>query len=178
MRDSAGPAHYSMVARVLHWSVVALIVIQFAIAWTMPDIHGGMRPVGLIGWHLSFGTAILAVMLVRLVWRLSHREPVAPETISAPLRRISRGTHALLYALLVALPLLGWANASARGWPVRLFGAIPLPPLSATGSPLGLWLGDVHGTVAIVLLAVIALHVAGALYHLLILRDRTVQRML
>ncbi|WP_242184667.1 cytochrome b/b6 domain-containing protein [Sphingomonas sp. CARO-RG-8B-R24-01] len=165
-------------ARLLHWIVVMLLIVQFTIAWSMPDIHGGMRPVGLIGWHLSFGAAILAVMLLRLVWRLTHREPAAPDTLSVPLKRLSRGTHVLLYTLLLALPFLGWANASARGWPVRLFGAIPLPPLSTTGSRLGLWLGDVHGTVAIVLLAVIALHVAGAMYHLLIVRDRTVQRML
>jgi cytochrome b561 len=76
------------------------------------------------------------------------------------------------------MPLLGWANASARGWKVMLFGAVPLPALSSTGSALGHQMGDIHQTVAIVLLVVIGLHVAGSLYHLLILRDRTVQRMI
>ena len=69
-------------------------------------------------------------------------------------------------------------NASARGWEVRLFGLIPFPALVATGSPTGQAMGDVHQTVALLLLGVIGLHVAGALYHALILKDRVVQRIL
>lgn len=169
---------YDGVARLLHWLTVALIVTQYAIAWTMPDIHRGTEPTGLIAWHLSIGVTILAVVLVRAVWRLTHDEPPAPITLSPMMQAVSRVTHVSLYAMLVALPLLGWANASARGWSVKLFGAIPLPSLTSTGSPFGRSVGDVHQTVAIVLLFVIGMHVLGALYHLLIVRDRTVQRML
>lgn len=172
-----GSERYDGVARSLHWLTVVLLVTQFAIAWSMPDIHRGTGPLGLIAWHLSVGITILAVVLIRAVWRLTHAEPPAPATLSVPMQAVSRITHISLYALLVALPLLGWANASARGWSVRLFGAIPLPALTPTGSPLGLSLGDVHQTVAIVLLAVVGLHILGALYHLLVVRDRTVQRM-
>ena len=178
MQDAGDNGRYDGVARSLHWLTVVLVVVQFAIAWTMPDIHRGTAPVGLIAWHLSIGTAILAVMLFRAVWRLTHREPAPPSSLAPALQVISRVTHVALYGLLVALPLLGWANASARGWAVKLFGVIPLPPLAAKGSPVGQSLGDVHQTVAIVLLVVVGLHVLGALYHLIIVRDRTVQRML
>ena len=178
MQDTANAERYDLVARVLHWLTVGLIVTQFAVAWTMPDIHRGTEPVGLIAWHLSIGTLILAVMLLRAGWRLTHREPPAPSSLSFWMRAVSRVTHGALYALLIALPLLGWANASARGWQVALFGAVPLPALSAKGSPLGQTSGDVHQAVAIVLLVVIGLHVLGALYHLLVVRDRTVQRMI
>jgi cytochrome b561 len=78
--------------------------------------------------------------------------------------------------LLIALPLLGWANASSRGWSVRLFGVVPLPPLAPNGSALGPSLGDIHQLAAWALLGVIALHVLGALYHLVIVRDHTVAR--
>lgn len=169
---------YDPVARLLHWLTVLLIAAQFAVAWTMPDVHHGTRPTGLIAWHLSIGITIVAVILIRAGWRLTHREPLAPASLSPVLQLVSRLTHGTLYALLVALPLLGWANASARGWSVKLFGVLPLPALSLTGSPQGMALGDVHQTVALVLLGVIGLHVLGALYHLLIIRDRTVQRML
>ncbi|MBP2278333.1 cytochrome b [Sphingomonas sp. PL20] len=169
---------YDGVAKLLHWTIVILVVAQFAIAWSMPDIHRGIEPVGLIAWHLSVGMAILAVMLVRAGWRLTHPAPTPPISLSSAMQAVSRATHSALYALLVALPLLGWANASARGWRVTLFGVIPLPPLSAAGSPLGMTLGDVHQTVAIVLLVAIGLHVLGAVYHLVIVKDRTVQRML
>lgn len=178
MNDAIASERYDIVARALHWLTVGLLVTQFAIAWTMPDIRKGTAPLGLIAWHLSIGTTILAVMLVRAGWRMSHREPPPPTTIPSALQMLSRATHVTLYALLVALPLLGWANASSRGWKVMLFGVIPLPPLSATGSPLGHTLGDVHKTAAIVLLAVVGAHVLGALYHLIVVRDRTVQRML
>lgn len=172
------PERYDNVARALHWLTVGLLVTQFAIAWTMPDIHKGTQPLGLIAWHLSIGTTILAVMLVRAGWRMTHREPPPPATIPTALQILSRATHVTLYALLVALPLLGWANASSRGWKVMLLGAIPLPRISAVGSSLGHALGDVHKTAAIVLLVVVAVHVLGALYHFIVVRDRTVQRML
>lgn len=169
---------YTSVAKLLHWLILALLVIQFAIAWTMPNIGRGSVPTGLIGWHLSVGVTILAVMLVRLGWRLTHPAPPPPADLPASLALLARVTHYLLYALLIVLPLLGWANASARGWAVRLFGVVPLPSLTAKGSALGHQLGNVHATLATVLLAIVALHVGGALYHALILKDRTVQRML
>ncbi len=168
---------YDGLARSLHWLTVALIAAQFAIAWTMPDIHRGTQPTGLIAWHLGVGTAILAVALARLGRRLVHGAPAAPATLSPTLQAVSRFTHGALYALLVVLPLLGWANASSRGWPVSLFGILPLPALAHKGSTLGHALGDIHRIAAWVLLGIIALHVLGALYHLLIVRDRTVQRM-
>lgn len=178
MTKSDSRAEYSSVAKSLHWLILALLVVQFTIAWTMPDIGRGSVPTGLIGWHLSVGLAILAVMVVRLAWRVTHPVPPAPADLSPALATLSRATHYLLYVVLIVLPLLGWANASSRGWAVKLFGVVPLPPLVAKGSPLGHSLGDVHATLATALLAIVALHVSGALYHALFLKDRTLQRML
>ena len=169
---------YTSIAKLFHWLILALLVVQFAIAWTMPDIGRDSVPTGLIGWHLSVGAAILAVMIVRLAWRLTHSAPPAPADLAPALATLSRVTHYLLYSVLIVLPILGWANASARGWAVKLFGVVPLPALMAKGSALGHSLGDVHATLATVLLAIVALHVAGALYHAVVLKDRTVQRML
>lgn len=169
---------YDLGARLFHWITVALVIVQFAVAWTMPDIGRGTQPLGLIAWHLSIGTVILFVTLARAGWRLTHRPPPTPASLSPLLGFASRATHVLLYALLMILPLLGWANASARGWSVTLFGVIPLPALCAQGSMLGREAGDIHQIVAWVLLAAIGAHVLGALYHLVIVRDRTVQRMI
>jgi cytochrome b561 len=162
----------------LHWLIVLLLILQFAVAWSMPDVTKDTQPVGLIAWHLSVGSTILFLMLVRLGCRLATSVPPPPDDLSPLLQLMSRATHFLLYALLIVLPVLGWINASARGFPVQLFGFIPLPALVPKGSDWGQQMGDVHMTLAWVLLAVVALHVAGALYHAVVLRDATLRRML
>ena len=171
-------AGYDRVAKALHWLMVLLIVIQFAIAWTMPGIHRGTRPETLINLHLSLGVTILLVALFRLFWRIGHPVPldskdVPPWTVGAAYL-----THAMLYVLLVAIPLLGWANASSRGWAIKLWGLVPLPLLVPAGSHLGHAAGDIHTLMAYALLALIGLHLAATLYHQFWLRDRVLARML
>lgn len=83
----------------------------------------------------------------------------------------------MLYALLVAVPVLGWINASSRAWPLTLFGVVPLPALSPAGSSFGHAMGDVHSVLAWALFALIFLHVAAALLHRFVFRDRVLQRL-
>ncbi|WP_414695375.1 cytochrome b [Paraburkholderia sp.] len=171
----AADSRYDLVARLLHWLVVALVAAQFVIGWTMPDVHRDTRPVGEIAWHLGVGTALVAAMVCRLLWRATHRPP--PDDQTPLMRAVAAITHVGLYALLVAVPVLGWINASSRAWDVTLFGAIPLPALSAAGSSFGHAMGDVHSVLAWVLFALICLHVAAALFHRFVLNDRVLQRM-
>ncbi|TDY20212.1 cytochrome b561 [Paraburkholderia sp. BL6665CI2N2] len=167
---------YDAVARTLHWLTVLLVAVQFVIGWTMPDVHRDTQPVNLIAWHLGVGATLVAVMAIRVVWRLTHRP--TPDQLPPLLSVVSRITHVLLYAALVLVPLLGWINASSRGWSVRLLGVVPYPALSEPGSALGHEMGDVHGILAWVLLALIGLHVVAALFHHLVLKDHVLQRML
>lgn len=167
---------YDGVAKFLHWLVVVLIAAQFVIGWTMPDIHKGTRPDGLIAWHLGVGAMLIAVVLLRIIWRLAH--PPAPADVSPFLRGVSHLTHGLLYLTLVAVPVLGWANASSRGWSVKLFGLLPYPAIAPAGSSVGHAMGDIHGYLAWVLFALIALHIAAALFHRFILKDRVLHGML
>ncbi|WP_209440519.1 cytochrome b [Paraburkholderia dilworthii] len=169
-------AGYDGVARLLHWLVVVLIAAQFVIGWTMPDIHKGTLPEGLIAWHLGVGATLIAAVVLRIVWRFTHRP--APASVSPLLRIVSHITHGLLYLALVIVPVLGWANASSRGWSVKFLGLLPYPSISPVGSSVGHEMGDIHGYLAWVLLVLIGLHVAGALYHRFILKDEVMQRML
>ncbi|MFP3710218.1 cytochrome b/b6 domain-containing protein [Paraburkholderia sp. SIMBA_009] len=166
---------YDRVARFLHWLIVLLVCAQFVLGWTMPDVHRDTRPVGLISAHIVVGTALLAAMLCRLAWRLTHRPP--PADISRLLRIVSSLTQFALYALLLIVPLLGWMNASSRGWAVTLLYAIPLPGLSPAGSTFGHEMGDVHGVLAWALFAFTCLHIIGAMMHFFVFRDRIAQRM-
>lgn len=170
------PLPYGAVARTLHWWTVLLIVLQFVIGWTMPDVHKDTQPVGLIAWHLGIGATLIAVVVFRVVWRLTHRP--APDALPPLLDILSRITHFLLYIGLMLVPLLGWINASSRGWTVRLAGVVPYPSLSGTGSPFGHKMGDVHGILAWVLFALIVAHVAAAFFHRFVLNDHVLQRML
>lgn len=167
---------YDRVARTLHWVVAMLVVMQFVIGWTMPDVHKDTQPIGLIAWHLGIGTLLITLMVIRVCWRLTHRP--APGLLLPAFSAASTITHFLLYAALVIVPLLGWINASSRGWTVRLAGILPYPGLSASGSSLGHNMGDVHGILAWVLFTLICLHVAAALFHHYVLRDDVLHRML
>ena len=178
MAKNGENAGYSGLAKLLHWTVVALLIAQFVVAWTMPEIKRDTKPETLINLHLSFGVLILAVAVIRLGWRATHPEPPPQDSVPPWQVQSARVVHWLLYALLFAVPILGWINASWRGFPVIMFG-LELPKLVATRAPGLRWTGDVHGLLAnYLLLALVGLHVAAALYHYLIRRDGVLQRML
>lgn len=173
----SAPSAYNAPARLLHWALFALIALEFALAWSMPDVGRDTRPVGLIAWHIGVGTLILGLMLLRLVWRWGAGAPASHPAAAAWQERLARGTHVLLYAGFVALPLLGWANASSRGWGVHLAGLVALPALAAQGAGWAHAMGDVHQVVAYGLLGLIGLHVLAAAYHHFVLRDGLMRRM-
>jgi cytochrome b561 len=128
-------------------------------------------------FHISFGITILVLIVLRFFWRITH--PVAPAS-SLPVwqQLISEAVHWLLYALVLATTMTGWVFASERGWSVSLFFAVPLPNLPAEGSLLANLLGKWHGTMEWGLLLTIGAHVAAAMAHTFIFRDRIMQRML
>jgi cytochrome b561 len=169
--------HHGSNAKVFHWLIVALLIVQFPLGWFMPDIHRGMKPGDAMTFHISFGITILALIVLRFFWRITH--PVAPP-ISLPAwqQLISEAVHWLLYALVLATTMTGWIFASERGWSVSLFFAIPLPSLPTEGSLLANSLGKWHGTMEWVLLLTIGVHVAAAMAHTFIFRDQIMQRML
>ena len=175
---SASTKGYTRAAKALHWLIVALLIAQFIVAWTMPHIGRETRPDTLINLHFSIGVVTLFVAVVRLVWRLTHPEP-PPEAGVPPWQNTSAHiVHWLLYSLLFVVPILGWLNASWRGFPLIMFG-LEMPTLLATRAPGWAWTGDLHGLLAnYAILTLVGLHVAAALYHWLIRRDGVLQRML
>jgi len=175
MAQSTG---YTGTAKTLHWLILGLLVAQFATAWTMPRIGRNTPVTTIISLHFTIGVVILAVAIVRLAWRATHREPKPLDGVPPWQAQSARVLHWLLYLLLFVVPLLGWINASYRNMPIVMFG-LELPKLVATRAPEWRWTGDVHGLLAnYVLLALVGLHVAAALYHHFIRRDGVLRRML
>lgn len=177
-QDSRVLERYHPVAKALHWLVALLVAVQFGIAWAMPEIGPHTKLGRLINLHLTVGTLIGLAVVARVSWRWRHGSPGASPTEPRWLRAAARVSHGTLYVLLLIVPLLGWAAASARGWRVTLLPDLTLPALLPRGFKLGFLAGDVHSFLAYTLLAIVALHIAAALYHRLILRDEVLARML
>lgn len=169
--------HYGTTAKLLHWAVVALLLAQYLIGWLMPNIRRGMSPGVGMTWHISIGTLILALIVVRLLWRLAH--PVAPDGSLSRVQRVaSEMVHWLLYALVFVTTLSGWLFASARGWTIHWFFLAPLPMLTAGSPSLARALDGWHQNFEWALLIVVGFHVAAAFVHLLYYRDGVMRRML
>jgi cytochrome b561 len=168
---------YGITAKVLHWLVVALLLVQYPLGWLMPDVHHGMKPGAGMIFHVSFGIVLLLLIVVRLAWRLAH--PVAPENSLPPWQRVSsEAVHWLLYALVLATTITGWLFASFRGWSVSFFYLVPLPMLASENAAAGKVIDGWHQAMEWTLLVVIGIHVAAALAHIFVYRDRIMQRML
>ena len=168
--------HYGPTAKVLHWLVVALLAVQFPIGWFMPDVHGG-PPGSAMTFHISFGISILALIVLRFVWRITH--PVAPESSLPPWQRLtSEAVHWLLYALVLATTITGWFFASFRGWSVSYFYLVPLPMLADKNADGIHAIDGWHQIAEWTLLVVIVIHVVAALTHIFVYRDLIMQRML
>ena len=174
---SVSERRYTWLAIALHWLVALLVIVQVAWGRGMQEI--GNEPRGLradaYNVHKSIGLAILALMLVRLGWRLAHPPPPLP-AMARWQRRLAAGNHALLYAALFVMPIAGYLGSVFSGYPVRAFG-MTWPAWGWKDDAIKGAMSAVHLYTSWVLVAAIALHVAGALKHALVERDRLLQRM-
>jgi cytochrome b561 len=162
--------------RILHWLTVICVVMAAAFILTRDQLDGRAVRLWLLEGHRHFGLFVLALFVIRVVVRL--RAGKLPPVGDAPWpMRVAAGlTHIALYALLVTLPLLGWALSSAQGKPVHLFGAT-LPNVVAADEDLADSLQAWHLDAAWVLLGLVCLHIAAALWHHFVMRDGTLRRM-
>jgi cytochrome b561 len=174
----ANTSGYKSSAKFLHWLIVALLMVQFMVAWTMPHIGRNTPVTTLISQHFTVGIVILAVAILRLVWRVIQGEPTPLDDVPPWQTQSARVIHWLLYLLLLVVPILGWINASWRGMPVVFFG-LELPKLIGPRAPGWRWTGDVHNLLAnYMMLTLVGLHILAGFYHYFIRRDHILQRML
>jgi cytochrome b561 len=183
-RDSA--AGWGWVTRLLHWTMAPLLVFQIGLGLWMtrtPDLAASFS---LTQVHKSWGTVIFILAVVRLGWALSRKaRPPLPAAMPRWQRRAAAASHALLYLLMILLPLSGWILAAAS--PVQdvlqiqnlVFGRWPLPDPWVPGDPrIEAVARTVHHTAAYALTALLALHAAAALRHQFVDRDRLLARMI
>ena len=169
---------YTAGAKLAHWVIAALVAVQYFAALNMGPLEEGMPADALANLHVTVGPIVLLLAGWRLIARL--REPVSQlPDIPVWQQKLASLTHTLLYVLLVVIPPLGVLTAQNEGALFRVLWVIPLPSVVPPGSPLGEFGETAHVTLALfVLPPLLALHIAAALYHWVIRRDRVMQRML
>ena len=178
---------YTRTAIALHWTIALLIVVNLVLVWTVDSLPDEWeRPV--VDTHKSIGITVLALAVMRLLWRFAHRPPPLPSTHSRWERIGAQATHALFYVLLFALPLTGWLHDSAwkdaATYPMTLFGLVPWPRIgfmmnldAVTKEQMHDLFFAIHSWLGYALYALFVLHVAGALKHQWLDRERELQRM-
>ncbi len=169
---------WGAVSQLLHWLIVALIILQVSLALTAKTLPRGPALFAIIGYHKSIGITILGLAVIRLLWRWMNPVPALPTTLKPYERGLARFTHAGLYVILFAMPLSGWMGSSAHGIPVKWFNLLTVPALVGKDLPLSKLMGEVHYALAISLGVIVSLHIAAALKHHFVLRDDTLRRML
>lgn len=172
------PVRYHPLSMGLHWLMAVLILTALGVGLSLDDMALSPLKMKLINWHKWMGVSVLILVAVRLAWRHIARPPALPDSMAGWQRRLAELTHGLLYALMVAIPLSGWAMSSAKGFPVVYLGLFPLPDLVQPDEALGDTLKALHTWLNYGLIALLAGHIGAALKHHLIDRDDILTRML
>lgn len=172
-------AKYTNTAMALHWAVAALMVWGFALGWIMTEIHG-ITPTKLryFSWHKWIGVTVLVLALARLLWRATHQPPDLPDGMHGWEKLAAHAGHALLYVLMLAIPVSGYFYTSAAGVPVVYLGVVPLPTIIGADPALAKLLKTVHIWLNYGLLGAVAGHLLAVVKHQLFDRQRLLQRML
>lgn len=156
---------YSRGAMWFHWVIAALIAGNLFLGFYHEDFGKAATP-WMMFFHKAIGVSVLALSLARLLWRLGHRPPPFDKALRPWEALLARITHWLFYVAMIALPLTGWLLSSSSNRATNFFGILEIPPLPVPRSDVAHdLLEDAHELLGYVMLALIALHVAGALKH-------------
>lgn len=175
---------YTKVAVFLHWLIGLSIIGMLVMGFLLEDIPDAYRFMA-YQLHKSFGLSILVLSFVRLFWRLTHKVPALPDRMNKMERFVAHAVHGVLYVMMVVLPLSGWAlvSASPRNIPTQWFGLFEWPHLPVLSSVenkkyVSHMLGEVHETMAAIMIVLLVAHVGAALKHHFINKDDVLTRML
>jgi cytochrome b561 len=178
MSDGTHNDRYTKVAIVLHWLIGLCILGQLFLGIYMVDIP--KSPPGIraeyFNLHKSIGLVLIALIIVRIYWRATHKPPALPAHIVSWQVKVSKATHHLLYVLMVLIPLTGLMGSIYSKFPIKFFGT-PLPKLAEPDQVLKDFFSDSHIFLTNLLMVILVLHIVAALKHRFIDRDGVFQRM-
>jgi cytochrome b561 len=190
---------YTKTAKVLHWLIAIGIFVMFGIGWFMADLPKeapkqlafDILDLGVYTWnlseeasprtfyfnlHKSIGVTIFALILIRILWRFTHKPPALLTSYKAMERKLANGAHHLLYLLMVALPISGIIMATYSKYGIKWFGINFLG--GTDNKPMRDLFKEAHEIIGLIMVTVIVIHILGALKHKFIDKDETLSRML
>jgi cytochrome b561 len=171
------PGGYPPASKWLHWLVAGSVLTMIPIAIAMVRVGQGPLQNTLYTLHKSFGILVLALMVARLINRIVVGAPAPAPGLARWQRAVSSATHGLLYVLLILQPVGGWLANSAYGAPTPFFGLFELPNLMEKDQAFADQVFRNHRILGFVIAGLAAMHIAAALQHYLIGKDRVMQRM-
>jgi cytochrome b561 len=169
--------HYTRTAVSLHWLIAGLIIAAVFMGWTMTDMDISPARLKRYNYHKWVGITVLALAVIRLVWKLTHK---APPLLTMPRWQqiTAHATHGMLYVLMLVVPLSGWVYSNASGYAVVYLGKLPLPNLVEKDRALAERWVEIHEVLAFVLVTLVLVHLLAVLKHQFISKDKTLGRML
>jgi cytochrome b561 len=166
---------YSLISKLLHWILAALLIGLIGLGWYMTSIENQSRD-WYFNLHKSFGLVAAFLILLRIIWRLKHKPAPLPNSVPIWQAKISRLIHFLLYICIIFMPMTGFIGACYSKSGIKFFG-IQLPTLVNKNREIANVFFNIHGVIAWILVCLIALHILAAIKHLLINKDGVFQRM-
>lgn len=168
---------YGIVAKTFHWMLFLMLAFSIIMGNQLAEMPKGPEKLQAAGMHKSFGVLLLALILLRLLWRLMNQTPMLPDSTTMIQSLLAKGMHWILYLLMFAQPLSGILMSQASGIPVSFFGLFELPTILAKSPELAALARDIHGTVWILLVVATLGHVGAALHHHFIKKDHVLRQM-
>ncbi|MEX0449135.1 cytochrome b [Spiribacter sp. 221] len=165
-------------AQLLHWLIAAGIATAMLLGWIMVNLPNSPGKFQLYALHKSLGITILALVLLRIVWRWINVIPAMPGTLSPREQQLAGAGHMALYALMLLMPLSGYVLNSAANFPLNVFGLVQIPNLTPESETLAEVASIMHLTLFWVFAAVLVAHIGAALRHHFVLHDDVLRRML
>jgi cytochrome b561 len=175
--ESATAPAYTVTARTLHWITAVLVLGMVPVGIVIANEWGGPAQDALYSLHKSVGLLLIPIVIVRLIYRLTHPPTPLPDDIPAIQRFAAEATHWALYILILVQPFIGWIATSAYRAPLPFFGLFEFPPIWPEDRAFSDGLFVVHRIVGVVIGVIAAMHIGAALFHHFVRRDQVLMRM-
>ncbi|MDA9271862.1 cytochrome b [bacterium] len=170
--------NYSTGSKVLHWSIALIVIAMLSVSFFLNDLADHAKPMAYM-IHKSLGLTVLILMIIRIVWLMHKGKPALPKSVPFWERSLSTIVQYSFYLLLIVMPLCGWIMSVASNKIPVYFGLfnVPLPGI-VPDKAVAEFFKQCHHTIAWVILGLVVLHIAGAMKHYVVDKDKVVQRML